>query len=238
MKFQSPCLLLVAAALLPSSYSFHLPRFAVATPSRNTISTNTNAKCPGSRTNALNKRHSSSDNADLFASPKVATTRRGFGTRLFKASATGAASSASGCFSWGLGAAVATAAPGGSLAPREQWTRAEAFVTEMDENFASYAAGGGDKVREALGTVGGTTSPLFQVEKLVRKLVGEAEDPVEFGEAMEDFLYRLRQADGMAYAANFAGGSGKPKPPSEYLKLSGDEVKILRSEAKRMTAAL
>ena len=42
----------------------------------------------------------------------------------------------------------------------------------------------------------------------------------------------------MAYSANFAGGSGKPKPPAVYLRLAHDEVSAMRAEALKMSAAL
>jgi len=109
----------------------------------------------------------------------------------------------------------------------------------MEGSYSTLAAGGGDAVRVALGTAGNSgASPLFQVEKMARGMISEAGDPVEFGEALEDFLYHYRQADSMAYSANFAGGSGKPKPPAEYLKLAGVEVKEMRIQANRMAAAL
>ena len=55
-------------------------------------------------------------------------------------------------------------------------------------------------------------------------------------DAIETFMVRVSSADGMAYSANFAGGSGKPKPPSEYLRLSGLEVKLMKSDAAKVTS--
>ena len=57
-------------------------------------------------------------------------------------------------------------------------------------------------------------------------------------DAIETFMVRVSSADGMAYSANFAGGSGKPKPPAEYLRMAGEEVKEMRKKAEKVTSAL
>ena len=139
-------------------------------------------------------------------------------------------------------AAVVAARPRASHAitvdaAREQWTKAIAKIAELDEAFDSVAKGGGDAVRVELGTAG-SASPLYQIDKALDKLLPEASDPAEFGEQLDLFIYRLRQADGMAYSANFAGGSGKPKPPAVYLQLSHDEVAAMRALSKKLDAAL
>jgi hypothetical protein len=63
-------------------------------------------------------------------------------------------------------------------------------------------------------------------------------DPVAFGEAAEQFEIRLAGADTMAYSANFAGGSGKPTPPSVYIEKSKVEVEALRRIETEMIEAL
>ena len=125
-------------------------------------------------------------------------------------------------------------------ASREQWAAAVLKLRELDESYDTVAGkGGGDAVRERLGTAGdNAASPLYQIDKALNKLLTEAEDPAEFGERLDDFIYRLRQADSMAYSANFAGGSGKPKPPAVYLQLAHDEVIAMRELASRLNAAL
>ena len=124
-------------------------------------------------------------------------------------------------------------------AAREQWKSAVSKIAELDDNFDAVAKGGGDQIRVALGTAGdNAASPLYQIDKALNKLLPEAEDPGEFGERLDDFIYRLRQADSMAYSANFAGGSGKPKPPAVYLQLSHDEVVAMRDLTKKLNAAL
>ena len=124
-------------------------------------------------------------------------------------------------------------------AARDQWVAAGKKIAELDDGFDDVAKGGGDAVRVQLGTAGdNAASPLYQIDKALNKLLPEAEDPGEFGERLDDFIYRLRQADSMAYSANFAGGSGKPKPPAVYLQLSHDEVVAMRKLVQQLNAAL
>lgn len=132
-------------------------------------------------------------------------------------------------------ASIAASTPEASL----PWLKVCDYIRGLEADYSTLAAGGGDAVRVALGTAGNSAaSPLFQVEKMARGMMIQAEDPVQFGDALEDFLYHYRQADSMAYSANFAGGSGKPKPPAVYLKLAGDEIKQMSVEANRMAEAL
>lgn len=88
-----------------------------------------------------------------------------------------------------------------------------------------------------LGTNGGR-SPLFQINKAVRVLQADAEDPVAFAEASEEYLLGVGRADSMAYSANFAGGAGKPTPPAVYIAKSKGEVELLKGYEKEMLAAL
>jgi hypothetical protein len=135
--------------------------------------------------------------------------------------------------------------PGSSLAvanlePRAQW---RAAVSEVDSLVADLekdaVTGGGDGIRRRLGTVG-TTSPLFQIDKACRSLLPDADDPVAFGEALEEFLLGLGRADSMAYSANFAGGSGNPREnsPAALLAKAKREVTSLKRSVDEMDRAL
>lgn len=128
-------------------------------------------------------------------------------------------------------------------AERDQWKRAVADIDKLATNYESISAKGGDEVRKYLGTVGDSTlssatTPMFKIDKSLKKLASDADDPEEFLNAVEEFLLRVSAADSMAYSANFAGGSGKPKPPAEYLRLAGEEVKDMRKRADEVTEAL
>ena len=121
---------------------------------------------------------------------------------------------------------------------RAQWVKATAEIDAMIAEFDDIK-GGGDGIRRRLGTVG-TESPLFQIEKACRKLISEAEDPVEFGEALEEFLLGLGRVDSMAYSSNFAGGSGKPSENSAatYIARAKKELVSVKRDVAKMDAAL
>ena len=109
----------------------------------------------------------------------------------------------------------------GAEDPRTQW---KAAVKELDAIIVEFEdiQGGGDGIRRRLGTVG-TSSPLFQIEKVCQKLLPVAEDPGEFAEALEDFMLGIGRVDGMAYSSNFAGGSGKPSENSAATYIARSE---------------
>jgi len=97
---------------------------------------------------------------------------------------------------------------------------------------------GGDAIRTELGTNGGS-SPLFQIDKAVKVIqMDVAEDPVAFAEASEEFLLGVGRASSMAYSSIFAGGSGKPTPPSVYIAKSKEEVLLIRRYEMEMLEAM
>ena len=116
----------------------------------------------------------------------------------------------------------------------EVCTKARGF---LETEFEKYSSKGGDEVRRVLGTVG-IESPCFQLEKALKKLALDAEDPETYSEAVEQLMLAISRADGMAYSANFAGGSGKPLPPAVYLEKSRKEVVLVNLQMKNLLAAL
>ena len=77
-------------------------------------------------------------------------------------------------------------------------------------------SGGGDAVRNYLGTQG-VTSNMYGIQKLLKLLQGESEDLVDYTEAMEDFNAYYYQAEGAAYQSLFAGGSSSKSTPESLL---------------------
>lgn len=118
---------------------------------------------------------------------------------------------------------------------QDQWKRSTITIDNLLDGWSTV--GGGDNIRVQLGTQG-TTSPLFQIDKALKVLRQESEDIVEFTDQAEEFQLALARADSMAYSANFAGGSGKPTPPSYYIEKSKTEVELLQKIAKSLTALL
>lgn len=98
-------------------------------------------------------------------------------------------------------------------------------------------AGGGDSLRRELGFVG-TTSPLFSIDKALMAVSEDAEDPVEFGERMDDFLLALRAADADAYSANFVTFSSAKGSPEGYFKSARKELNRARDDLDAIVSLL
>lgn len=133
---------------------------------------------------------------------------------------------------------AATAAS--AITPKDARTQFDACVADTDKLLKEWdeiTKGGGDAIRQKLGT-NGPGSPFYQISKAVKVLLNEAEDPVAFGDASEQFEIRRAAADAMAYSALFTGGSGKPTPPEVYYKKSKVEVEALRRVEADMIEAL
>mmetsp|Transcript_22287 Transcript_22287/g.32575 ORF Transcript_22287/g.32575 Transcript_22287/m.32575 type:complete len:202 (+) Transcript_22287:147-752(+) len=127
-----------------------------------------------------------------------------------------------------------------TITPESARAQLDAVISNTDKLLADWdtvTKGGGDAIRKELGTVG-TGSPFYQINKAIRVLQNDANDPVAFGDASEQFEIRLAGADAMAYSAVFTGGSGKPTPPEVYFKKSKVEVEALRRVEADMIEAL
>lgn len=94
------------------------------------------------------------------------------------------------------------------MAPREVLARSEVALAEALQGWSKLTLGGGDAVRRVLGTVG-TVSPVYALRLALRNL---AKGDPELLEPAEDLETRLRQADFLAYSANFANTSGASCP--------------------------
>lgn len=98
------------------------------------------------------------------------------------------------------------------------------------DNYDKVVEGGGDNVRRYLGTVG-TTSGLWGIGKVMNSLKEDADDIVEYTEAMQEVEASIRGADSAAYMAIFVTTSSSGTPPEKYFA----DAKI---EAKRALAAM
>lgn len=122
-------------------------------------------------------------------------------------------------------------------AAKDQWKSALNTLDLLLHDWSSVSEKGGDAIRIQLGTQG-TTSPLFQIDKVLKMLRDDAADFIEFQETSDEFQLALARADSMAYSANFAGGSGKPTPPAVYIEKSKKECEELLRIAKSLDAQL
>lgn len=94
----------------------------------------------------------------------------------------------------------------------------------LAEHYDEICEGGGDNVRRYLGTVG-TTSGLFGISKVLKKLSDRADDIVEYTETATEIEKCIQQADGSAYMAIFVTTSTSYTPPSKYFADAKIEIK-------------
>ena len=92
------------------------------------------------------------------------------------------------------------------------------------EHYDEICEGGGDNVRRYLGTVG-TTSGLFGISKVLKRLSDRADDIVEYTETATEIEKCIQQADGSAYMAIFVTTSTSYTPPSKYFADAKIEIK-------------
>jgi hypothetical protein len=84
------------------------------------------------------------------------------------------------------------------------------------ENYSEISKNGGDAVRNALGTQG-VNSNLYGIQKVLKILRDEADDIVEYTEAMDEFNAYYYQAEGAAYQSLFVEHSSAKGTPEMFL---------------------
>eukprot|EP00533_Pseudo-nitzschia_delicatissima_P012758 CAMPEP_0197274874 /NCGR_PEP_ID=MMETSP1432-20130617/13210_1 /TAXON_ID=44447 /ORGANISM="Pseudo-nitzschia delicatissima, Strain UNC1205" /LENGTH=170 /DNA_ID=CAMNT_0042740715 /DNA_START=160 /DNA_END=669 /DNA_ORIENTATION=- len=97
--------------------------------------------------------------------------------------------------------------------PKQRFVAARKELRELIDDYSKIIAnGGGDAVRNRLGTQG-VNSNLFGIQKVLKTLTTEAEDIVEFTETMEEFNAYYFQAEGAAYQSMFVEHSSARSTP-------------------------
>lgn len=91
------------------------------------------------------------------------------------------------------------------------------------ENYGEVAQGGGDAVRNYLGTQG-VNRNMYGIQKVLKLLKEEADDIVEFTETMEDFNAYYYQAEGAAYQSMFAEHSSAKATPESLLATAKQDL--------------
>ena len=110
---------------------------------------------------------------------------------------------------------------------KERFIACRKDLRDLIDNYADITSkGGGDAVRNTLGTQG-VNSNMFGVEKLLKSLKFEAEDIVEYVETMEDFNAYYYQADGAAYQSMFVEhSSARSTKESCLITAKGDLLQM------------
>lgn len=91
------------------------------------------------------------------------------------------------------------------------------------DHYAEICEGGGDNVRRYLGTVG-NSSGMYGIRKVVKELREEADDIVEYTEAMDEFEAYLNQAEGASYQSLFIDHSSAKGTPAQFLATAKQDV--------------
>lgn len=120
---------------------------------------------------------------------------------------------------------------------KTRFLEARRTLDELINNYDVISRDGGDNVRRYLGTVG-TTSALYGIDKVLKELLSEAEDIVEYSENMEEFVYYLKAADTACYSANFVEFSAAKTKPEKFLNDAKSDCKNMLIYMSNMAVAL
>ena len=116
---------------------------------------------------------------------------------------------------------------GDAAAAKERFRRAIRDVDDLLANYNEITRTGGDNVRLYLGTQG-VKSNMYGILKVLGGLREEAEDRVEYTEAMNEFEAYLFQADGAAYQSLFAEFSSAKIAPGSLVKTARGDILNMR----------
>ena len=108
--------------------------------------------------------------------------------------------------------------------------RFQLAIKDVDNLIANYdeiSKSGGDNVRLYLGTQG-VKSNMYGIVNVLKSLKEEADDIVEYTEALNEFEAYLFQADGAAYQSLFAEFSTAKITPGSLLQIAKGDVVNMR----------
>ncbi|KAL7544610.1 hypothetical protein ACHAWF_007988 [Thalassiosira exigua] len=108
--------------------------------------------------------------------------------------------------------------------------RFQLAIKDIDDLLANYEVitkSGGDNVRLYLGTQG-LKSHMCGISKVLKSLKEEAEDIVEYTEALNEFEAYFFQAEGAAYQSLFVEHSSAKSTPESLLKTAKGDIVNMR----------
>ncbi|KAL9191038.1 hypothetical protein ACHAXT_000744 [Thalassiosira profunda] len=118
--------------------------------------------------------------------------------------------------------------------------RFQLAIKDIDNLLADYDAiskSGGDNVRLYLGTQG-VKSHMYGIGKVLKSLKEEADDIVEYTEALNEFEAYLYQAEGASYQSMFTEHSSAKSTPESLLKTARGDVVNMRKYMGDLAAQL
>ena len=126
---------------------------------------------------------------------------------------------------------------GGIGEAKERFKLAIADIDDLLNNYDVITKSGGDNVRLYLGTQG-VKSHMYGIMKVLKSLKEEADDIVEYTEAMDSFEAYKNQAEGAAYQSMFVEHSSAKGTPETFLKTAKGDVVNLRKYMGDLAAQL
>ena len=126
---------------------------------------------------------------------------------------------------------------GGIEEAKERFKLAIADIDDLLNNYDVISKSGGDNVRLYLGTQG-VKSHMYGIMKVLKSLKEEADDIVEYTEAMDSFEAYKNQAEGAAYQSMFVEHSSDKGTPETFLKTAKGDVVNLRKYMGDLAAQL
>jgi hypothetical protein len=106
---------------------------------------------------------------------------------------------------------------------KQRFQAARKDLRYLVENYSDISKGGGDAVRNYLGTQG-VNSNLYGIQRVLKILRDEASDIVEYTEAMDEFNAYYYQAEGAAYQSLFVEHSSAKGTPESFLKTAKQDL--------------
>lgn len=126
---------------------------------------------------------------------------------------------------------------GGIAEGKERLKLAIADIDDLLNNYDVITKSGGDNVRLYLGTQG-VKSHMYGIMKVLKSLKEEADDIVEYTEAMDSFEAYKNQAEGAAYQSMFVEHSSAKGTPESFLKTAKGDIVNLRKYMGDLAAQL
>ena len=116
---------------------------------------------------------------------------------------------------------------GGATEAKQRFKRAIKDIDNLLANYDEISKSGGDNVRLYLGTQG-VKSNMYGIIKVLKSLKEEADDIVEYTEAINEFEAYLFQAEGAAYQSMFTEHSSAKSTPESLLKTARGDIVNMR----------
>ena len=126
---------------------------------------------------------------------------------------------------------------GGIAEGKERLKLTIADIDDLLNNYDVITKSGGDNVRLYLGTQG-VKSHMYGIMKVLKSLKEEADDIVEYTEAMDSFEAYKNKAEGAAYQSMFVEHSSAKGTPESFLKTAKGDIVNLRKYMGDLAAQL